>query len=588
MKRFTFLTTIIILAGVLSACATGGEQREAAQRLTAGDFPTPIPAEPSPTPTPFPKAGLTLVTPTAAPVSNSDAASPTPTAQPTPEPPTATPAPYGSGTVASIGLNVRAAAGLGNPILEELRQGDPVTVMALDAASGWAKVRTAAGTIGWVNPKYLNLADDLSALHGISVSPTAMPPALSGEMTGTATAIVTSYGLNVRNGAGDIILEEIHKGDAVEILGKSESTGWVNVRTAAGTVGWVNPEFLDISGDIPAPDGAQSAAPTAHTGGRLLIQLQRGGDIVLLNRDGTDLRTLTTGIDPALSPDGERVAFSRWQGAEGTLWVINTDGTNERPVRGEIRLVKNPSWSPDSAQIAVNFQQGGTSAPTRQCANLAFGQPNINYWQAYDITQEIRIIGGQPVPFLCWWLPADTRWKLRIINVADSSFEDKPAGEYAANPVWDPANPSRVVSRTESGLVQTNVDDGTVSPLTTDVSDHAPVFSPDGWFIAVTYRQDTHWDIHRLNSDGSGRVRLTETPIWVTAVDGKPVWNNVAPVFSPDGTEIAFLTDRTGRWEVWVMGADGSNQRPMFSDAVNDRLPIEFSGGDERPLDWGK
>ncbi len=437
-----------------------------------------------------------------------------------------------------------------------------------------------------------------------TVLPTATPKPTATLMPPTATpkpvvsGVVTSYGLNVRAGAGAgfDILEEIHLGDTVEIMANDETSGWVQVRTAAGTIGWVNPQFLDVTGNISATETSvqpiAAVVPAKNSvsgGGRLLIQLKSGGDIMMLNRDGSNLHRVTSGIDPALSPDGTQVAFTRWQGAEGTVFAINTDGSGERPIAGEIRQVKSPSWSPDSQKIAVNFQRGGTLEPHRECRNLSQGKPKFNYWQAYDIETEIRIVNGHPVPFLCWWMPADAHWQLRIINVADGSFEDMPAGEYAFSPVWDPANPWRVVSTVgDSGLVATDVNSGTASPLTNDPNDHTPVFSPDGRFIAVAYRQDTHWDIHRLNADGGGRVRLTETPLWVTAVDRKPAWNNVAPVFSPDGTEIAFLTDRTGRWEVWVMGVDGSNQRPMFSDAVNDRLQIEYVFNDERALGWGR
>jgi len=84
-----------------------------------------------------------------------------------------------------------------------------------------------------------------------------------------------------------------------------------------------------------------------------------------------------------------------------------------------------------------------------------------------------------------------------------------------------------------------------------------------------------------------GRVRLTNTPLWETSgPDEKPAWNNVAPVWSPDAIQIAFLTDRTGRWEIWVMNADGSNPQPMFSDAVNDQLDIQYNFVDERVISW--
>ena len=51
-----------------------------------------------------------------------------------------------------------------------------------------------------------------------------------------------------------------------------------------------------------------------------------------------------------------------------------------------------------------------------------------------------------------------------------------------------------------------------------------------------------------MNADGTGLIMIIDTPS-----------NEWAPEWSPDGTRIAFITDRDGNDEVYVMGVDGSN-----------------------------
>jgi Tol biopolymer transport system component len=175
--------------------------------------------------------------------------------------------------------------------------------------------------------------------------------------------------------------------------------------------------------------------------------------------------------------------------------------------------------------------------------------------------------------------------------MATGAFEDLPHDTHSFSPAWDPANPWRIVYDGDLSLVNLDLNQGTTWPLSGDVADHSPAFSPDGSKIAVSYRQHDHWEIHVLNADGSGRVRLTETPwriIGDQRLNGEEprLWNNAAPTWSPDGSQIAFLTDRNGQWEIWIMNADGSNQQPLFSANTLAGLMLQYSGVDERALSW--
>ncbi len=463
---------------------------------------------------------------------------------------------------------------------------ETVSVLAVNQARDWALVKP---TDFYKSPGWVSLQD--LVVDG--------PLANASQVI---TAWVDSNELVVRRGPG-IYYEQIGTvaiNDLVAVLGLNQGRSWALIKPVmGGGQGWIPLNFLTINGSwsevphVPAPALAATVAPSEQVSstsqpGKLVFQLSSGGDIMVINPDGTGLRRLTSGLDPVLSPDGQTVAFTRWTGEDGVLWLIDVDGSNERPVLGGTKQAKHPSWSLDGQQIVVNFQHGGRLEEKEVCKNLielGDKRPDIP-WNVDSDTVQVKI-KDKGTPYLCWLLPPDPHWGLRVVNVADGSFEDMPSDDYAFGPEWDPANPWRILSSGLNGLVQLDINRSQQWAFTDRREDHTPAFSPDGRYLAVAYNNNGQYDIHRLNSDGSGRVRLTKTPLWVTAQpDNQKPWNNVSPTWSPDGSQIAFLTDRTGRWEIWVISADGSNQHPMFSDEVNDQLHFTYDFVDERVLSW--
>jgi TolB protein len=319
------------------------------------------------------------------------------------------------------------------------------------------------------------------------------------------------------------------------------------------------------------PSRAAAATLEATAGqSHIVFQVSSGGPIYVMNPDGSGLRSLTTGIDPAISPDGKQVAFTRWEGAVGSVWVINIDGTGERQLIGNITQPKSPSWSPDGSQVVINLQKGGTTVPTQECVTS-----RRNPGQTFCRTQ-----------------PADPNWQLATVNVATGQYQDLNSDPKSFGPSWDPADPNLVVAQGLRGLTLTNLQQNSWTQLTTDTGDRAPVFSPNGSKLADTFWQSGHWDIHVLNADGSGAVRLTQTPdTWLVdqqlAGNSNPQpWNNASPAWSPDGSQIAFISDRTGSWQIWLMNADGSNQHPLFANGLPNGLKIDYQGMSERVLSW--
>jgi dipeptidyl aminopeptidase/acylaminoacyl peptidase/uncharacterized protein YraI len=452
-------------------------------------------------------------------------------------------------------------------------------------------------------PRYLWMALLLVMLLVVN----AFAPSAAAQGNNSPQLMVMAQALNVRDGPGvsypafDVLVQ----GDVVPVIAYDAGKDWWQVQLPDGNIGWVSggSAYISLSGDTTGLRGTAMAGPSTAAfpaaplataaatdtgGGTIVIQTVSGGPIFAVEADGTDLRYLTTGIDPALSQDGQWVAFARWEdtqnGALGNLWVINVDGGGEQAILGDIHQPKAPTWSPDGTQIVISVQQGGRLQAEFKCSSE---RPPRG---AYDVKVKREEDGD--IRF-CFTLAPHPFWGLRVVDVATGGFEDLPNDLFSYSPAWDPANEWHLVYDGERGLMNLDLtrSEGATWPLTDDPNDHSPVFSPDGSRIAVSYWQHDHWEVHVLNSDGAGRVRLTETPVRVTleqmiAGEEPRSWNNAAPAWSPDGSQIAFLTDRTGRWEVWMMSADGSGQQPLLPDEVYGQIQISFNAVDERVLSW--
>jgi Tol biopolymer transport system component len=99
-------------------------------------------------------------------------------------------------------------------------------------------------------------------------------------------------------------------------------------------------------------------------------------------------------------------------------------------------------------------------------------------------------------------------------------------------------------------------------------ADVSPAWSPDGSRIAFASERDGNFEIYVMNANGTNPVRLTN----VGAADSRPAW-------SPDGSRIAFVSERDGNAEIYVMNADGTSPMRLTSHSASDGDPAWSANG---------
>ena len=260
---------------------------------------------------------------------------------------------------------------------------------------------------------------------------------------------------------------------------------------------------------------------------------------------------------PAVSPDGRTLVVSERTGRafrsddRMALVMWNTDGTNPRRVYRDDVTVMGLEWSRDGRWLA--FGAGGFfSQRTTKPSQIMIMRPDGS--DASAVTK-----GSANAGFPSW----------------------SPDGTQIVYRLW-------TTNEQGEGLRIVDVATGESRVLTTEY-DTLPAWSPKGDVIMFTrYANDERFlydefDIYTIRPDGTDLKRLTDA-------EG----NDAHSLWSPDGNYILWSSSRFGfkdeaplvinqpqpYAELFIMNADGSNQRPLtdnhYEEGTPAWLPEEF------------
>ena len=263
---------------------------------------------------------------------------------------------------------------------------------------------------------------------------------------------------------------------------------------------------------LPAPGVVPPTPTVAAPAGRIAFSVSTGDssfldgqNIWIMNADGSGaMQIIRRASQPALSPDGSRIAYFQWSNPIG-IYVADLDANllpqNPRLLVPAAFIIKSMAWSPDGQSIAYSWTS------TANARNVS----------------------------------------VRVVPAAGGSLTNVGSGR---NPSWIKGDPLHLVVDTcdnsnHCGLFKMALD-GSVTPIITD-GGALPAVSPDG--TRIVYQK----------TSGSSQL-------FVVSVDGKSgkalttgSHNHGDATWSPDGKFIFYRSDESGTWAIWRMDADGSH-----------------------------
>ncbi|HMS42379.1 MAG TPA: hypothetical protein PKE69_19250, partial [Pyrinomonadaceae bacterium] len=225
-------------------------------------------------------------------------------------------------------------------------------------------------------------------------------------------------------------------------------------------------------------------------------------------------------LQPNFSADGKRLVFySRDEKNQRDLWTISIEGGNAVQITNDLAFDWSPVWSPEGNFIYFCSNRNGAASLWRIEVDQKSGKPN-----------------GEPEPLSSTpaqsWLLTLSKDGKNLIYVRRSRIENIHRAEF------DPVK-MQIVGKNEA------VTEGTKRTRT-------PSFSPDGNTIVFYVTGETQEDI-------------------ISVKQGETKWNFLTndaardrtPRFSPDGNQIVFYSNHNGRYEAFLMNADGTNRRQI-------------------------
>jgi TolB protein len=251
-----------------------------------------------------------------------------------------------------------------------------------------------------------------------------------------------------------------------------------------------------------------------------------------------------------------RMAFISDRSGNPELWVMDWNGSNPKQLTKHGSIALAPAWSPDGKQLVFTSYLRGAPAlfmltPQEGYLKLLWDRGGVNSSASFSPDgSKITFASSSGGNVDIYTMPIEDGEAQRLTT--SRGIDTQPA--------WAPNGRQIAFTSTRSGSPQIylmDVDGTNVRRLSFSGEFHdEPSWSYDGTRIVCTTRVAGQFQLTTINTV-TGEESILAGP-----------GNNESPVFSPDGSMLAFASDRTGSPQIFITDADGLPHQ-LTSEGMN-------------------